>query len=176
MKKLTGVIPNVDINIHNGFNKPMDWIDNQFESVSEIFPNWLTSEIMLREFIVKTGDFIIRTNSIDKSNIEVGLAFPLVQTIEGKMVPMLETFPPEEREKVESISGEVLSDYIIELDKFLSQRVTEQTLHSMASHIKSWWKEIECEHGRNIKQELGFRLGLSPLAVELFEPEIVVRL
>jgi len=137
--------------------KAIDWIDNKFVSVKELFPNWLTAEIMLTEFVKETEDWIVHGN---ESNVDYGLEFPRARDqLTGVLVPMLDTFPPEDRPKVKQICEKLMEDYS-DLEHLIGEKQTEQTRHMMLRDLKSRECEILSCGGRLIRQELSFRLGL----------------
>jgi len=142
-------------------NRPIDWIENIGVSVTNLFPNWMTAEIMLTDFVKRTGSWIVGPSDQIRSDIHCGLEFPLVWNLNNReWIPMFEIFPPEDKPKVLEICEKVMDDYLPDLKYYMGQKVTEPTLQSILAGIKAWEGKIICNGGRPVKEELAFRLGL----------------
>lgn len=139
-------------------SKPIHWIENKSVSVRELFPHWMTADIILTDFVKKTGGWIVESK---QSNVNATLKFPMVWgEASGCMVPMFEIFPPEDRFKVDGICHGVLADYAPSWKHHLREKITEPRLHMIQSEIKSRECEIISQGGRPVKEELAFRLGI----------------
>lgn len=136
----------------------INWIDKSFTSVRELFPQWLTADIMLLEFIKKTTDW----NIVRKySDVSIGLGFPFVNDgFTGDLVPMIHTFPPEDRHQVVGICLQLMRDYTPNMEKYYLMNATDAATHQMLSDIRSWEQQIISYGGRSVLDELAFRLGV----------------
>lgn len=150
------------VELHNQVpEKPVAWIEEKFVSVSEIFPHWMTAKPMLTDFVQRTKDWVVSNHSDVPSNIGIGLEFPNVwDEISGGPVPMMESFPPEDRPKVIGICHTLMADYLPDLSKYRLELVTETTFESIKCAIRSRESYVTSLGGRPVKAELAFRLGL----------------
>lgn len=139
----------------------VSWIDAEFIGVDKLFPCWVTAKIMLTKFVQKIGDWAISSVPGDPSNIVVGLEFPNVRNVlTGELVPMVETFPPEDRPQVIHICHRVMGDYVSDLNPHRMHKVTQERFERIKMEIRSRQSYIESLGGRPVKAELAFRLGL----------------
>jgi len=134
---------------------------SHFIPVNKLFPRWVTASIILREFCEKTGDWAVLQDDVDICRINIGLTFPLVRDeLSGRLVPMFETFPLEDRERVFDICHMVMSCYTPTLEEMIGQKVNDFTVARIRDMIKEHECRIIAEGGRDVMKELKFRLGL----------------
>lgn len=137
--------------------KPITWIDNKCRPTKELFPHWMTAEVMLKEFVEKTTDWVIKT---EQTQLFVGLGFPMVRNeLTGEMVPMIESFPPEDRQTVIEVCNDLMRDYLPDLERYRLEKVTDNLIEAIRADIRSWEQEIISHGGRPVLEELKFRFG-----------------
>jgi len=137
--------------------KPIDFIDNKFIPAEELFPNWASAESILEEFVNLTDELYVSPGT----TVCIGLEFPVVIGIRGIVVSMYETFPLEYREIVKNILYKLIDDYIPNLDSMLYEKVNDYNKYIIKNKIRQREQYIISCGGRDIMEELKFRLGIS---------------
>jgi len=151
------LIPVVIDDITDHDDKPITWLANKSCSVRALFPHWLTAEVMLKEFVTLTTDWIIKT---EQTQLFIGLGFPIVKDeLTGTMFPMILTFPPEVRSKVIQICNNLMKDYLPNMDCYRHEKLTEATIGSIKASIRQREHKIVSQGGRLVLEELKFRFG-----------------
>lgn len=131
---------------------------NNFVPVEKLFPHWKTAAVILKDFLQKIGGWSM---VFDAHSLHIGLIFPFVlEELSGQMIPMVEMFPPEDKEKVKRICEETMQDYIPEEMPINKPWRGTETKHEILERIYYKEREIEGMGGRKIHAELAFRLGL----------------
>jgi len=154
-------VPTIVQPINEVPEKPVAWIEAKFIGVKDVFPHWYTAEPILTDFVQRTKDWSIVSVVDDPSNIVIGLEFPRVwDELSGGPVPMVESFPPEDRPKVIGICHTLMADYMPDLRRYERKKATEEMFAAIKCDIRSREAYVVSLGGRPVKAELAFRLGL----------------
>ena len=125
-----------------------------FVSSKELFPQWITSSIILEELINSLNGFSVQFDNITR---EITIFLSVNQNI-------LHIIPPEDIEKVMSILNNTIQYYGIGIEKLFEdirgRAMTENSLLIIENAMKENERDIFSQGGRLLKEELYFRLGV----------------
>lgn len=90
------------------------------------------------------------------------MAFPtVIDELSGQRVDMIETFPPEHRDRIRGISTYVMARYTpVSLERKLYEKIDQRTIVAIKSEIATLEQDTISLGGRSIKNEMLFRFGL----------------
>jgi len=140
----------------------IDFIDNKYIPCEKIFPCWITCRIILTDFCHNTKRWKIEKELLSLHILSISLEYPMMKDeISGKQVPQVLSFPLEDREKVIKICNKLHKDYCPQsIEKYIGTLLNSDTIWRIKNEIYGREQSIIYYGGRNVLDELKFRLGV----------------
>jgi len=150
-------IPSVQISRIEDKFKDIDLpLSPEYKPCEEIFPQWITSRIILTDFCNKILGWKV---SILENAIYASLQYPFV--VDGfDEVSLVLSFPEEDRYKVINICESVHRDYFPNPDQFLNEMADERLQYKVSLWLDRYENYVINCGGRSAVDEVRYRLGI----------------